>query len=85
MRIRFDDVAQWFENVITRQVSFEDADRWAWSIIQAEDTGTLEYEPRSDKDRIWRGVTYLYGVDMQTAPGVYLHSIEDVKEKFVLL
>jgi hypothetical protein len=32
----------------------------------------------NEEDRIWDGVKYLYGVDVQVAPGEYLHTDEDV-------
>lgn len=85
MRITFDDVAQRFEAVISGQISFEDADQWACSIMQGSDDGTLVFEPQSDRDRIWRGITYLRGVDLQSAPGTYLHTLDDVQEAFALI
>ena len=83
MKITFEDVAQRFEAVIAKRLSFDAADRWAWSVMLAEDAGTLEFEPESDEERIWRGVSYLHGIDMETAPGSYLYSVEDVREAFL--
>ncbi len=60
-------------------MSREQADRWAYSVIQSEEAGTLIYLPSADKQRIWTGVMYLYGVDAMEAPGEYLHTDEDIR------
>ena len=33
-----------------------------------------------ERERIWTGVMYLYGIDTKKAPDVYLHSNDDIRE-----
>lgn len=82
MQVSFDDVAQWFEGILSGSASREDADRWAWRAMQAAESGKLDYAPKSDKGRIWRGLTYLFGVDLPNEAGGYLHSVADIREAY---
>lgn len=68
-----------FQDVLSGRLSREQADRWAYSVVQQEEAGTLKYSPAADKARIWAGVMYLYGVDMMNAPNEYLHSDEELQ------
>jgi hypothetical protein len=60
-------------------MSREEADRWAYRVIQQEEAGAVTYSPAADRERIWAGVMYLYGVDTMKAPGEYLHSNTDIR------
>lgn len=79
MEIDLQTVRRVFEDVLAGRMSREQADRWAYSVIQQEETGTLTYAPPADKARIWAGVMYLYGVDTMEAPSEYLHTDDDIK------
>ena len=67
------------ERLIKGEISREDADRWAFSCIEAFDVGGLEFLPKSKEEKIWSSIRYLHGVDTQISQGVYMHSIEDIK------
>lgn len=82
MQISFDNVANWFEGLLSGTKSREDADSWAWQAMQAQDSGSLEFTPATDEQRIWRGLTYLCGVDLLSAPGTYLHTADDIRTAY---
>lgn len=87
MRISFEDVALRFEAVLSGELSRDAADRWAWRMMQLCELGELEYLPRSDQDRIWAGIMYLYGVDMpcieQDRRHEFLLTDDDVRDAFL--
>jgi hypothetical protein len=62
-------VRQVFGDVLSGRMSREQADRWAYAVVQHEEVGTLTYSPPTEKQRIWAAVMYLYGVDAMEAPG----------------
>jgi hypothetical protein len=72
-----------FEDVLSGRMSREQADRWAYAVMQEEETGIVTYAPPSERERIWAGVMYLYGIDAMKAPGAYLHSSDDIREAMV--
>lgn len=67
-----------FLDVLTGRMTREAADRWALSMMQQDEAGMLSYSPLADKERIWAGVMYLYGLDLQDASGNYLHGESDI-------
>ena len=69
-----------FEDVLSGRMSREQADRWAYAVMQEEETGVVTYAPPSERERIWAGVMYLYGIDAMKAPDAYLHSNDDIRE-----
>lgn len=80
MEVTLDAVRSVFLDVLEGRMTREAADRWAYSVVSASDSGTLSFVPPEEKRRIWEGVMYLYGVDMMEAPGEYLHTEEDIRE-----
>lgn len=83
MRVTFDDIADRFEGILSGELSREDADRWAAAVMQADEAGTVEFLPHQDLERIWRGLTYLLGVDMPDPTTTdYLHSLNDIRIEF---
>lgn len=83
MQITFADVTRWFDGILSDTLTRDEADRWAWSMMKADDTGNLAFLPPQDRDRIWRGLTYLYGVDMPNPTGGgFLHSLLDIREAY---
>ncbi|SRR6266436_288491 len=78
MHIDLQAVCRVFEDVLNGAMSREQADRWAYAVVQEEETGVVTYSPPGERERIWAGVMYLYGVDTMKAPGEYLHSDNDI-------
>jgi hypothetical protein len=80
MEVDLQAVRQAFEAVLSGRMSREQADRWAYAVVYEEETGVVTYSPPRDRERIWAGVMYLYGIDTMTAPNAYLHSNDDVRQ-----
>jgi hypothetical protein len=78
MHVDVQTVRRVFEDVLNGSMSREQADRWAYAVILEEETGVVTYSPPGERERIWAGVMYLYGVDAMKAPGEYLHSGNDI-------
>src|SRR5215475_11428413 len=72
-----------FEDVLNGRISREHADRWAYAVVQEEETGVVKYSPPRARERIWAGVMYLYGIDAMKAPNAYLHSNDDIREALI--
>jgi len=83
MRITLADIANKFDGVLAETLTRDEADRWAWSMIEADDAGGLEFLPPTDHDRIWRGLIYLHGIDMpHPEGGGFLHTQQDIREAY---
>jgi hypothetical protein len=67
-----------FKDVLSGRITREQADRWAYVVMQKEDAGVLKYMPPGDRECIWAGVMYLYGVDTRKGQNEYLHTNDDV-------
>ncbi len=79
MHVDVQTVRRVFEDVLSGSMSRELADRWAFTVILKEETGVVTYSPPGERERIWAGVMYLYGVNTMKAPGEYLHSDNDIR------
>src|ERR1700731_3784137 len=80
MRIDLQTVCRVFEDVLNGSMSRAQADRWAYAVVmQEEEAGVVTHSPPGERERIWAGVMYLYGVDTMKAPGEYLHSDDDIR------
>ena len=82
MLLTIDDIKDKFSELISGNISREDADRWAYEKIMAFDTGSLEFLPACDEEFLWSAIQYLYGIDLQDSPGEYIHSLEDIQRAF---
>lgn len=82
MLLTIDDIKGKFFELITGEISREDADRWAYERMQAFDAGTLEFQPKYDEEFLWSAIQYLYGVDTKDSPDEYMHSLEDIERAF---
>lgn len=83
MQITLAHIAQRFDGLLSGTLTRDEVDRWAWSIMEADDFGNLVFSPPQDRDSIWRGLTYLYGVDMPAPAGDgFLHSLSDIREAY---
>src|SRR5580704_4045306 len=80
MHIDLQTVCRAFEDVLNGSMSREQADGWAYAVVQQEEeAGVVTHAPALERERIWAGVMYLYGVDTMKAPGEYLHSENDIR------
>jgi hypothetical protein len=79
MEVDLQTVRRVFEAVLNGCMLREQADRWAHAVVQEEETGVVTYSPPRERERIWAGVMYLYGIDTMTAPNAYLHTDDDVR------
>jgi hypothetical protein len=77
MRISLPEIQEVFTELIEERKSREEIASWAAQRQVANDSGNLEFEPASEKKKLWRGITYLMGVDLRDIDGSYLHSIEN--------
>ena len=80
MEVDLQAVRRVFEDVLNGRMLREQADRWAHAVLQEEETGVVTYLPPGERERIWAGVMYLYGIDTMTAPNVYLHTDDDIRK-----
>jgi hypothetical protein len=78
MHVDLQTVCRVFEDVLSGSMSREQADRWAYAVVREEEAGVVTYSPPRERERIWAGVMYLYGIDTMKAPGEYLHSDNDI-------
>lgn len=64
MIVSLETVLKIYESLLTQQLSYDQADRWAWKMIELHDEYKLVYEPPEDKELLWELITYLYGIDV---------------------
>ena len=83
MHIDLQTVRRVFDDVLSGSMSREQADRWAFAVVLQEEAGVATYSPAHERDRIWAGVMYLYGIDTMKAPGDYLHSDTDIRAAMI--
>jgi hypothetical protein len=79
MKIDIEAVRNVFLNVLAGRMTREEADRWAYALIQQSEANALIFIPESNKKCIWDGIMYLYGIDLMEEPGKYLHTDEDIR------
>ena len=80
MEVDLQAIRRVFEDVLNGSILREQADRWAYAVVQEEETGVVTYAPPFERERIWAGVMYLYGINTMKAPNEYLHSNDDIRE-----
>src|ERR1700760_4818166 len=85
MEIDLQAVRRAFEDVLDGRMSREQADRWAYAVVREEETGVVAYAPAHERDRIWAGVMYLYGIDAMKAPNAYLHCGDDIRSAMMAI
>ena len=80
-------VLEIYTSILNGSLSYSDADRWAWEMMQLFDDGKLEFEPTEKEELTWQLIHYLYGIDMpdmedRTKPSRNnLDTIDFLKEK----
>ncbi len=77
MKITIDEIKNILNDLIEENISREEAANWAVRRQLAFDAYDLEFEPKSEENRIWDSIIYLIGVDLLNYEGGNLHSIED--------
>lgn len=85
MELELTAVKRVFQDVLEGRMTREAADRWAYDLVQHAERGSLTFSPPTAKDRIWEGVMFLYGVDIQKSPGEYLHNDDDIRTAMAAL
>lgn len=64
MIVTVESVLKIYKLVLTQQLTYDEADRWAWDKMQLMDDRKLEFEPEDKEDLIWNLIDYLYGIDI---------------------
>jgi hypothetical protein len=85
MEVDLQAVCRVFEDVLNGSMLREQADRWAYAVVQEEETGVVTYSPSFERERIWAGVMYLYGINTMKAPNEYLHCNDDIREAMMAI
>ncbi len=80
MFVRLSDVQRAFDELIAGARSREEISDWARSLRIEHDKEQLLFEPAAMRDRIWRSIIYLEGVDIMDSPTTYLHVTDDFLE-----
>ncbi len=78
MEVTLEEVKKIFLDVLEDRITREEADRWAYTIVRANEIDNVTFLPQEDIKLIWAGVMYLYGIDIKESPNEYLHSKEDI-------
>ena len=71
-------IAQTLQRVLDRQLSRETAADWAAQMCAELEAERLHYYPAKAARQIWAALDYARGIDLQDAPGSYLHDDEDL-------
>ena len=85
MEVDLQAIRRVFEDVLNGSILREQADRWAYAVVQEEETGVVTYSPPFERERIWAGVMYLYGISTMKAPNEYLHANDDIREAMMAI
>lgn len=81
MVVTLSDVLDRLIEVLTGQLSRDEADRWAYVRMLARNDDKLIFSPPEAADRIWDGILFLYGIDLKLSPKAdYLHDNREVQE-----
>lgn len=62
--VNVDMVLGMYNSLLNNKLSYSEADRWAWNMMQESDNGTLLFQPSQDEELIWELIQFLYGIDM---------------------
>jgi len=52
-----------YKAVIDGTLSYADADRWSWEMMQKCDERHLQFTPPEEEQMLWELIQYLYGID----------------------
>lgn len=79
MILSFETVKGVFEDILSHKISREDADQWAWHIMQRSEAEDIEFAPREKASAIWNALLYINGIDLPDSDRSYLHSDDDIR------
>jgi hypothetical protein len=79
MKLTLDMLRAVFQDILQEKKSFEEASNWAADLMQKERYGELEIERHK---HVLSALAYLAGVDTMYPEGEYLHSMENVQDKY---
>lgn len=77
MKVFLKEIQELFDELIEEKKTREEIASWVLKRQLANDSDDLEFEPASEKKKMWRSITYLMGVDLKDMDGSYLHSVEN--------
>ncbi len=80
IKLSLNEIKEKFKQLIDGKIPRELIAKWAKERQIAEDNDQLEYMPFEEKNRLWRAILYLMGVDLLDMDGSYLHSISSFIE-----
>lgn len=84
MNLSLLDVKQVFVDLLSGQISREEAERWAVSCLEAvEKTGVVV--SLEDEELFWEAIIYLSAVAMRLSPVEYMHDDEDISVEYYSL
>jgi hypothetical protein len=64
MVVNKDIILKIYKSLLNGSLSYADADRWAWEMMQLFDDDKLNFEPEEDEGILWELIQYLYGIDI---------------------
>lgn len=64
MVINLKKAVQIYKSILKKELTYSEADRWAWKMMQLNDEKQLVFDPNHDETLIWELIQYLYGLDM---------------------
>ena len=53
-----------YKSILDGKLSYDEADRWSYKMMELYDKDELLFEPDSQEDLIWDLINYLYGIDI---------------------
>ena len=72
-----------FEKILNKEISREEANRWAYKITEEDDKNNLTIFPNSIRNKIYKdGIMYLLTVDHQMYKDIYDESMEDIQKVY---
>ncbi|OWP63961.1 hypothetical protein CDA63_05705 [Hymenobacter amundsenii] len=72
-------IEEFLQGLLNHQTSREEASQWALNSREGLERRALKYFPASAESKIWDAVLFIEGIDLQDAPGSYLHNEEDIR------
>jgi hypothetical protein len=81
IKVTLEDIQLKFDELVSGKVPWGNIANYAVSLTEANDRNELIIEPPWQKQKVWKGISYLTGVDLAgDKPGTYLHCVEDFIE-----
>ncbi len=75
--VSLDDIRRVFGDLLSSRKSREGIAKWASAILTKNDRNELILFPVIDRQRIWKAIVYLTGVDLMDSPSSYFHINSD--------